>query len=72
MGELITKVLISAFAAIYTFVVARSIYRGEILFIQGRGVMRENSPGRFFRFFIYHALIAGVFVTIAICSWLFL
>lgn len=72
MEGVITKVLISAFAAIYAFVIGMSLYRGKILFVQGRGAVRESNPKQFYRFVIYHALIASVFIAIGICSWLLL
>lgn len=72
MGELITKVLLSAFAVMYAVVVLKSIYRGEILFIQGRGANRESNPRRFFRYVLYHALVAGLFCLVALCTWLLL
>jgi hypothetical protein len=72
MEEVIAKVLISGFAAVYALYVGKSLFRGEILFVQGRGAVRENSPKQYYRFAIYHALISGIFIAIAICSWLFL
>ena len=72
MAELVSKFLLSAFAMGYVFVLINSMRRGEILFIQGRGLLIKENRRQFLRHFIYHGVIAGVFATISICSWVFL
>ena len=67
--DLVTKVLLNIFAVIYVFVFVMSLRRGEILFIQGRGLLIMENRKRFLRFVLYHGVIAAIFSVISILSW---
>jgi hypothetical protein len=69
-SELITKVLLTGFSMFYAAIWLRSLKRGEIMFIQGRGLKATYDRRIFVKYALYHGVIAGIFCAITVGCWL--
>lgn len=71
-SELITKIFLTGFSMLYATVWLCSLKRGEILFVQGRGVKVTYDRRLFVKYALYHGSIVGVFCAITFGCWLVL